>query len=378
MIFNTDLYEIFIPPYLLIGISCLVTFLITFSAIPSIVRIASNKGLMALPNGRTSHLIPTPNLGGIAIFAGVIISSIVFTGINTAHELKYIIAGMLILFFVGLKDDLQDLPPYQKLIGQILSALIIILPGDFYLHNLHGLFGIHELSFIPGILLSLLLFLALINSLNLIDGIDGLASGIGILASLFFGVVFLIDGPLAYAIMSFIVAASLLAFFYFNVFSKKNKIFMGDTGSMLIGLLLTILTIKFLNLGHSTLFVHQNHSAPAVWLSVLIIPLFDTARVMVLRLSQGKSPFAADRTHIHHHVLRLSGNHLTATLLILSVNVIFIALPFLFRNMPGEVLTLMILAMAAVLFNIPVYLNKLNQRFAFKYDLRELSVKKAG
>jgi UDP-GlcNAc:undecaprenyl-phosphate/decaprenyl-phosphate GlcNAc-1-phosphate transferase len=367
MVFNTDLYEIFIPPYLLIGISCLVTFLITFSAIPSIVRIANNKGLMAHPNGRTSHMIPTPNLGGIAIFAGVIISSILFTGINTAHELKFIIAGMLILFFVGLKDDLQDLPPYQKLIGQLISALIIILPGDFYLHTLHGLFGIHELPFIPAILLTIFLFLALINSLNLIDGIDGLASGIGILASFFFGVVFLMDGQMAYAIMSFIVATSLLAFFYYNVFGKKNKIFMGDTGSMLIGLLLAILTINFLNLENSGMFVNQTHYEPAVCLSVLIIPLFDTARVMVIRMSRGKSPFAADRIHIHHHVLRLTGNHLTATVLILSLNLVFIALPFLFRNLHGEVLTLIILGLATILFNIPIYLNRQSQGFALKF-----------
>ncbi|MEA3477031.1 MAG: hypothetical protein U9R60_02540, partial [Bacteroidota bacterium] len=106
MIINTDIFEVFIPPFLLIGIAALVTFLVTFYAIPSIVKIAREKKLMALPNGRTSHTIPTPNLGGIAIFAGVIISSVVFTGISTAHELKYIMAGMLILFFVGLKDDL--------------------------------------------------------------------------------------------------------------------------------------------------------------------------------------------------------------------------------------------------------------------------------
>ena len=363
MIFNTELYELFIPPFLLIGISALVTFLVTFSAIPSIVRIAKEKRLMAQPNGRTSHLHPTPNLGGIAIFAGVIISSVVFTGITTAHELKYIIAGMLILFFFGMKDDLQPLPAYQKLIGQSLAALIILVPGDFYLTSFHGLFGIQELPYIFSLAITWILFLALVNSFNLIDGIDGLASGIGILASLFFGIVFLQDGPLAYAIMSFILAAALLAFFYFNVFSMKNKIFLGDTGSMIIGLLLSVFAIKFMNLENSTLFFHQNHQVPAVLLCVFIIPLFDTIRVMVVRMSRGRSPFVADRIHIHHQLLRLGGSHLKATLTILSVNVLFIAMPFLFRSINGEVLILTTLALATILFHIPVYLNKLHQNF---------------
>lgn len=378
MLFKTDVYEVFIPQYLLIGIASLAAFLITFIAIPSLVKIASHKGLVAHPNGRTSHLIPTPNLGGVAIFTGVIISSMVFTGISTAHELKYIFAGMLILFFVGLKDDIQEIPAYQKLIGQSLASLIILLPGNFYLHSLHGLFGIHEIGFLPGVILSWFLFQVLINSLNLIDGIDGLASGIGIHASLFFGVVFLIDGLPTYAVMCFVLAASLLAFFYFNVYSKKNKIFMGDTGSMLIGLLLAIFTIKFLNIENSTLFFQQNHMAPAVGLSVLLIPLFDAARVSVVRLFHGKSPFAADRTHIHHHVLRLSDSHITATLLILSANAFFIALPWLFRNLNGEVLIILTLAVAVVLFNIPVYLNRQNEKYGIKYDFRELSFRKVG
>ena len=178
--------------------------------------------------------------------------------------------------------------------------------------------------------------------------------------------------------LSFVLAASLLAFFYFNVFSKKNKIFMGDTGSMLIGLLISILTIKFLNIENSTLFFSQNHVAPAVALSVLLVPLFDAARVSVVRISQGKSPFAADRTHIHHYVLRLSDSHITATLMILSANAFFIALPWLFRNLNGEVLILMMLALSVILFNIPVYINRQNEKIGLKYDFGELSYRKVG
>ena len=141
MIFNNGFFEAFIPPYILIGISVLFTFVTTAVAIPSIVRVSRIKGLMAHPNGRTSHEDPTPNLGGVAIFAGVIISSVLFTGIPTAHELKYVIAGMLIVFFLGLKDDLHPMVAYKKFLGQVIAILLIIVPGDFHLVSLHGFLG---------------------------------------------------------------------------------------------------------------------------------------------------------------------------------------------------------------------------------------------
>lgn len=358
MIFNTELYEVFLPPYFLIGISILFSFLITFIAIPSIVRVSIARSLMANPNGRTSHFNPTPNLGGVAIFAGVIVSSVVFTGITTAHELKYIIAAMIIIFFVGLKDDLVPLVAYKKFLGQSIAILFILVPGDFHLSSLHGLFGVEDLSYPISLIITYILFLALINSFNLIDGIDGLASGVGILTSLFFGIVFLLDHHLAYSVMSFILASSLIAFFYFNVFSKTNKIFLGDTGAMLIGLILAIFAIRFLNFESDALFLSQSQSAPAILLCVLIIPIFDTARVFILRILRGQSPFEADRTHIHHRLLELSGTHLKATSIILLVNVIFIAMALLLRNINTLLLILISLALASVLSIIPVYLIK--------------------
>jgi UDP-N-acetylmuramyl pentapeptide phosphotransferase/UDP-N-acetylglucosamine-1-phosphate transferase len=358
MIFNTELYEVFLPPYVLISIAVLFSFMVTFFAIPPIVRIANLKSLTALPNGRTSHTNPTPNLGGVAIFAGVIVSSVVFTGITTAHELKYIIAAMLIMFFVGLKDDLHPLVAYKKFLGQSIAVLFILVPGDFHLASLHGLLGIGELSYPFSLLITYIFFLALINSFNLIDGIDGLASGIGFLTSLFFGIVFLLDNHLAYAVMSFILASSLLAFFYFNVFSKQNKIFLGDTGAMLIGLILSIFAVRFLNYESDTLFLSQSQSSPAILLCVLIVPIFDTARVFILRILRGKSPFEADRTHIHHRLLELSGSHLKVTGIILSVNVLFIALALILRNINTELLILMTLLLAIILSYIPIYLKK--------------------
>jgi len=358
MIFNTEYYEVFLAPYILIGISVLFSFLITAVAIPSIVRVSIIKNLMANPNGRTSHLNPTPNLGGVAIFAGVIVSSVVFTGITTAHELKYIIAAMLIIFFVGLKDDLHPMVAYKKFFGQSVAVLFILVPGDFHLDSLHGLLGIGEVSYPLSLIITYVFFMALINSLNLIDGIDGLSSGVGIITSLFFGIVFLLDNHLAYAVMSFILASSLAAFFYFNVFSKQNKIFLGDTGAMLIGLILAIFAVRFLNFESDALYLSQSHSAPAVLLCVLIVPIFDTARVFILRIFRGRSPFDADRTHIHHRLLDLSGSHIKATSIILLVNVAFIGMALILRNINAELLVVIALVLAAALSFIPIYLKR--------------------
>lgn len=358
MIFNTEYFEVFLPPYVLIGISVLFSFMITAVAIPSIVRVSKVKNLMANPNGRTSHFHPTPILGGVAIFAGVIVSSVVFTGITTAHELKYIIAAMLIIFFVGLKDDLHPIVAYKKFIGQSVAILFILVPGDFHLASLHGLLGIGELSYPLSLIVTYVFFLALINSFNLIDGIDGLASGIGIITSLFFGIVFLLDNHLGYAVMSFILASSLTAFFYFNVFSRKYKIFLGDTGAMLIGLILSIFAVRFLNFESKALYLSQSHSAPAVLLCVLIVPIFDTARVFILRILRGRSPFAADRTHIHHRLLDLSGSHIKATSIILLVNILFIALALALRNIQAEILISIVILLAIVFSFIPILLKR--------------------
>lgn len=356
MIFNTEFYEVFLPPYVLIGIAILFSFIITAIAIPSIVKVSILRNLMANPNGRTSHTNPTPNLGGVAIFAGVIVASVVFTGITTAHELKYIIAAMLIIFFVGLKDDLHPMVAYKKFFGQTIAVLFILIPGDFHLNSLYGLFGIHELGYLVSILVTYTLFMALINSFNLIDGIDGLSSGVGIITSVFFGIMFLLGSHIAYAVMSFILASSLIAFFYYNVFSKENKIFLGDTGAMLIGLILAIFAVRFLNFERDIPFLSNSQSATAVLLCVLIVPIFDTGRVFVLRILRGKSPFEADRTHIHHRLLDLSRSHLKATSIILSVNLIFILIALIFRNISAELLILIALTLASAFSYIPVFL----------------------
>jgi UDP-N-acetylmuramyl pentapeptide phosphotransferase/UDP-N-acetylglucosamine-1-phosphate transferase len=250
---------------------------------------------------------------------------------------------------MGIKDDILIINPWKKLAGQIIAALIISVLADIRITHLFGLLGIDQLPYIVSILLTILVLLVIINGFNLIDGIDGLASGIGILTSSVFGIWFWMTGNIAYTILSFSFTGSLLAFFSFNVFSNKNKIFLGDTGSLVTGLVIGVLACSFLQLESTAEGVADIQSSPAFAFGILIVPLFDTLRVFALRIIQGKSPFVADRQHIHHRLLQLGITHLQATLILVSVNMFFIALCYLLQGIGIIGLMAVVLGLATLL-----------------------------
>jgi UDP-N-acetylmuramyl pentapeptide phosphotransferase/UDP-N-acetylglucosamine-1-phosphate transferase len=351
---------LFINDKFLILESFLLAFLITYISIPPIVEVARAKHLYDEPNGRTSHFEVTPTLGGLGIFMGFIISSMIFVKIAEISYVQYIIAGMIILFFVGLKDDIIGLGPLKKFVGQILAAVIVIDLGGIKLSGLYGLAGIEGMGAYSSDLFSLFVFVAIINAVNLIDGIDGLASGVSILASLTFGIWFYLVGQEQLAILVFALVGGLVAFFRFNVFGKKYKLFMGDLGSLLLGFMLSIFAIKFIELNGNGNIPEKYYfaSAPAVAIGILIIPIFDTIRVMTIRIYKGISPFKADKRHVHHYLLELTGSHKKTTGIILLVNLFFIALSFYFGNIGVFNLGLILFFLASFLSFIPYYLLK--------------------
>lgn len=324
-------------------------FSITYFAIPSIVSVANSKMLYDLPNGRTSHTKPTPVLGGIAIFAGLLISTIVFSVMSFGSELKYIIGGLIIIFFIGIKDDILTIDPKKKLIAQILAALLIAVLGDVRVTHLHGFLGINEISYTLSLVFTVFFFIVVTNAFNLIDGIDGLASGIGIITTVTFGCWFAVSGYDSYAVMSFALIGSLTAFFYFNVFGKRNKIFLGDTGSLILGFSLAVLAIRFMGFELYSTGILKVESTPAITFGILIIPLFDTLRVFTLRIIQGKSPFTADKQHIHHRLLDLGFTHNKATAIILSINLFFIGMSLALQHIGNIYLIITQLSIASCL-----------------------------
>lgn len=326
-----------------------VAFAVTWYVIPSIVHTSVLKNLGAVSNGRTSHKNPTPTLGGIAVFAGFVFSTVLIAGTFFDMELMYLICGMAIILFIGIKDDILVVDPWKKLTGQIIASSIVIVFADIRIDNFYGLFGISQIPYLVSVAFSAFVLLVIINGLNLIDGIDGLASGIGILVSSLFGSWFWMTGNHADAALCLALGGSLMAFFYFNVFSKKNKLFLGDTGSLLTGFLLGIFAFRVFQLNQQVNDSYFIKSVPAVVSGILILPLFDTLRVFSIRILQGKSPFTADRQHIHHRILQLGFTHIQATILLLSVNIIFIALNLLLQGIGILYLMLFNLGLASLL-----------------------------
>ncbi len=335
-----------------------VAFVVAYISIPSILNVAKLKNLYDVPNGRTSHLETTPTLGGIAIFAGFVISSLIFLDIPKVPFFQFSMASALIIFFLGLQDDISEISPAKKLVGEIISAGIIIDLGGVRISSLHGFMGIYTLPNSFSDFLSLFVIVAIINAFNLIDGIDGLSSGVGILASLAFGIWFYLTGHIELAVMSAILVGSLLAFFRFNFFSKTKKIFMGDIGSLLLGFILSILAIEFneINVTMSASNVYFIKAAPSVSIGILIIPMFDTVRVMLVRMMKGVSPFKPDKRHLHHYLLDITGSHHKATLILLSFNLFFIILSFWFRNLSIGDHIIMLIMLAGILSFIPYYI----------------------
>lgn len=308
------------------------SFIISILAVPPIIRVSKAKKLFDAVDERKVHKQIVPPLGGIAIFLAFVLSTIIATDGYTFDVLKYIIAAVILMFFIGLKDDLVNISAKKKFIVQVFAVTILATLGDVKITNLHGVFGIYEISLTASIFLSLFVMLAIVNAYNLIDGIDGLASGLAIAASVIFGAWFYMAGQIQFAIMSFALAGSLAGFFLFNVFGKQNKLFMGDTGSLVIGLVISALAIKFNEFNIANTTPYAIGAAPAVSFAVLAVPLLDTLRVITIRVLNGKSPFAPDRNHTHHRLLELIPNHFKVTVIMTAGSVVITGIALWFNN----------------------------------------------
>jgi UDP-GlcNAc:undecaprenyl-phosphate/decaprenyl-phosphate GlcNAc-1-phosphate transferase len=316
-------------------------------AIPSIIRVARVKHLFDEPDSiRKKHSTRTPTLGGMGIFAGLIFSLTFWSNQSQILELQYIIAAIIILFFIGLKDDVLDMKAHKKLLGQLIAAFIIVHWAEIRLTTFYGLFDIHEISLVPSYLLSLFVLIVITNSFNLIDGIDGLAGSIGVISSTTFGIWFTLMESYQYSILAYALAGTLIAFLWFNW--SPAKIFMGDTGSLIVGLVISLLAIKFIEMNRvmDREAPYKVLSVPVVTIGILIVPLFDTIRVFALRFAQGRSPFSADRNHIHHILIDLGFSHSQATIVICLFNLSVIALVYFLQGVfSGEVLLMIVLLM---------------------------------
>lgn len=321
-----------------------VSFIITFLAIPIILQVAEKKNLYDIPDERKVHTNPVASLGGVGIFAGFLLASLLSIQGYLNPEFQYFFAAALVIFFLGLKDDLMILSASKKFIGQIIAASILIHLGGIRFDSMHGLFGVEGVSEGFGLALSYLTIIVVINSFNLIDGVDGLAASLGILSMFVFGIYFFIINQQAYALLSFSMAGSLMAFMIFN--HQPARIFMGDSGSLMIGLINSILVIKFINVASSPLVAVPVPSAVAIGFAILIVPLLDTLRVFSIRILKGRSPFTPDRNHVHHLLLDRGLSHAAVTFTCVSINIVFIAMAYLGKSLGPNYLLLIMLTLS--------------------------------
>lgn len=332
-----------------------------FVSIPSIVRIAEIKHLYDVPHERKSHKESVPTLGGVAIFAGLIFGLSFYTRAEDFFHMKYILSAIILIFFTGIKDDIVNLVAWKKLTAQLMAAFILSYWGDVQLTSLYGLAGVYAIPEWLGIPISILTITVIINSFNLIDGVNLLAGGIGVLANLTFGTWFLLTGFNSYAVVAFSMVGSLMAFLWYN--RTPAKIFMGDTGSLLLGLTTAILAIKFIEVNKIYEGTFHITSVPAVTIAILIMPLFDTLRVMTIRILNGKSPLEADRNHIHHKLLDHGLSHHQVSAGLIGINFLFIVMGFSLMKMKGEFLLMIELFLAVVLtWFLARYAKKRNAR----------------
>ena len=328
-------------------LSITISFTVTFLAIPVVITVAERKKLYDEPDARKVHITPIPSLGGLGIFAGFVFAFILSVSFAQYDELQYYVAAALVIFFLGIKDDILILSPIKKFIGQVMAAFIIIYKGGLQIRNMGGIMGIHELPEMFSLVLTYLTVIVIINSFNLIDGVDGLAGSLGLMSTAIMGAYFLHVGDIAYSILAFSLAGSLVAFLIFNF--QPARIFMGDTGSLLIGLVNAILVLRFMSMATRPDVTMPMEAAPAIAFALLMIPLLDTLRVFSIRMFHRRSPFSPDRNHIHHLLLDKGMTHKMITISLVSLNVLCIALAYFCRALGCNVL---ILAMTAIFFSV--------------------------
>lgn len=321
-VFNTWVASL--QPYLSYWLAGIVSLCVSLFSIPNIIYIAKRKRLLDIPdNQRKLHTRVVPNLGGVGIFFAFFITASLLIG-GDFSKWNYIATACLILFITGLKDDLVAISPTKKFLAQAVAATITVVFAGVRLHSLGGLFGIHDLPVWMSVPFSIIGCMFVTNAFNLIDGIDGLAGTIGVYISIMLGSCLAAYGNASAAVLAFSLAGGIIGFLRSNM--PPARVFMGDTGALLIGFVVSVLSILSINAYHTGGTVDQLiTSAPAVFvltLSVLFVPVFDTFRVFTLRILKGHSPFRADRTHLHHYLLDLGLSHGKTVLVILFMNVL--------------------------------------------------------
>ena len=316
---------------------------------------------------RKVHSKHIPTLGGVIIFAGTLFSLMLLMPTMATYsaanqviivsDLNYLIAALLIVFFIGIKDDIVGTAPIYKLLGHILVGMILVLMADIRITGFHGLFGIHEIPYWASAFLSVFTFVVVVNAFNFIDGIDGLATGIGFIGSLCLGIWFTLCGSPALAVIGYALSGALLAFLIYNF--APAKIFMGDSGSLFVGLILCTLGVKLIEFDSANIPSYLiTVSRPLFIMALFSYPLMDMLRIVIIRTLKGVSPLSADRNHIHHALLDLQLSHGKSSVMLYLYTLTVVGLVFLVRGLNPTLAFLVVGGFAIIALQVPVFIRQ--------------------
>lgn len=348
-------------PYITYILIFITGFITSSLAIPRIIYIAKRKRLFDVPdNDRKLHANITPNLGGIGISLAFITVSSIFINPLLFYKWNYIVASSTLLFLTGVTDDLVSISPLKKLLGQVLAAIITVYIADIRITSLHGILGVYEMPKWISLIFTIGGCVFVTNALNLIDGVDGLAGSIGSLCALALGICLAMLGNEGGACIAFSLTAAIMGFLRYNI--APAKVFMGDTGSLIIGFTISVLAILVTRSYHYNTelsnIIHSSRSGMVVMLAIIFIPVFDSFRVFITRLSKGGSPFKADRSHIHHFLLDVGFTHTQVVSILVISNVLIVIIALLLQDVNPNITLLCMIAFAGILFTILFYMRK--------------------
>ena len=288
---------------------------------PRLVKIALLKNIVDNPDARKLQRTPVPVLGGVAVFFGVVIAIGCMSSVVDCSGLPVVIMAMMAMLYTGTMDDILSLSPGLRFVIEIVVVLLLIFVGGYCIDDFHGLWNIGRFSYWYAVPLTVVAAVGIINAINLVDGVNGLSSGYCIMACLIFGTLFFLAGEAPMTILAAVSVGALIPFFLHNVFGKTSKMFIGDGGTLVMGVVMSVFVIAILQNGSRVAaYVNPNVGLVPFTLAVMSVPVFDTLRVMSTRILKGTSPFRPDKTHLHHMFIDLGCSHVATTLAILGVN----------------------------------------------------------
>ena len=299
-----------------------------------ILRIARKYGIYDNPEARKLQRVPIPVMGGFVVFIGAIAGSLSYWFVHDCSSIIPVQVTMLIMLLVGAYDDMKDLTPLQKFVIETVVVAVLALVNGYPINDMHGLWGVNELS--PWLAWPLTLFacVGVINAINMVDGVDGLSSGLCIMILSLYSWMFFIGHDYVRTALGCSLVGALIPFFVLNVFGHNSKMFIGDAGTMMLGIVISDMIMALLTTDSSCslALADTSYCLPAFALAALAVPVFDTIRVMFGRIFRGRSPFRPDRSHLHHAFIGYGFHHLETSLLEIFLNMMVIMLWFVLAH----------------------------------------------